>query len=156
MKKLVILFIAPRYHTNQVGIARALLSQGHDVHFHVRTKGFIEDHSVIEPTLFPESWVTFQIRKLFGDGGANKKRYMPSPIYYWKALKQLNPDIVIIRKHGLAFTYLAAFYAKLLGCRIIFYGQINSLYFENFKRKSLLGNLRKLFFYFPKLDLFLL
>ncbi len=151
MRRSVILFIAPRYHTNQIGTVRALLSQGHDVHFHVRKKGYTEDYSLIEPILFPESWFTFILRRFFGDGGANKKRYMPSPIFYWKALKQLNPDIVLIRKHGLAFTYLAAFYAKFLGCKIIFNGQINSLYFEKFKRKSILGKLRKLLFYFPLL-----
>ena len=151
MKSLVILFIAPRYHTNHIGTVRALLNQGHDVHFHVRTKGFIEDHSLIEPKLFPESWVTIKIRKLFGDGGANKKRYMPSPICYWKELKQLNPDLVLIRKHGLAFTYLAAFYAKFLSCNVFFYGQINSLYFESFQCKSIIWKLRKLLFYFPLL-----
>jgi len=151
LKRLVILFVAPRFHTNQVGTVRALLSHGHDVHFHVKTKGFTEDYSLIEPKLFPESWVTFQIRKLFGDGGANKKRYMPSPIIYWTALKKLKPDIVIIRKHGLAFTYLAAFYSKLLNCRIIFYGQVDTLYFEKFKHKSILGKLRKIIFNLPLL-----
>ena len=130
MRRSVILFIAPRYHTNQVGIVRALLKYGHDVHFHVRTKGFTEDYSLIEPTLFPESWLTFYLRKFIGDGGANKKRYMPSPVIYWKALRNLKPDIVIIRKHGIAFTYLAAFYAKLLNCTIIFYKQVDTLYFE--------------------------
>ncbi len=151
MKRLVILLVAPRYHTNQVGIVRALLSHGHDVHFHVRTKGFIEDYSLIEPIIFPESWITFLVRRLFGEGGANNKRYMPSPVIYWQALKKLKPDIVIIRKHGLAFTYLAAFYSKLLNCRIIFYGQVDTLYFEKFKHKSILGKLRKIIFNLPLL-----
>ena len=64
MKKYVILFVAPRYHTNQVGIVRALMNHGHDVHFHVRTKGFTEDYSLVEPKLFPESWFSLILKRL--------------------------------------------------------------------------------------------
>ncbi len=147
--KLRILFIAPRYHANQINTVRTLLQHGHEVHFHVRTKGFTEDHSLIEPTVFPESSLTILLRRLFGDGGANRKRYMPSPIIYWKGLRQLKPDLVVIRKHGMAFTYLAATYALMLKCRIIFYNQADTIIFERLNHKSFFGALRKCKFFFP-------
>lgn len=118
-----VLFVAPRYHTNQVHIVRTLLERGHEVHFHVAVHGFTEDHSLLRPAVIPESRLSALIRKVFGDGGPNRQRYFPKPRVYWHAIKELSPDVVIIRLHGWVFSYMAAITAKLCGASVVFYQQ---------------------------------
>ena len=49
------LFIAPRYHTNQIGIIRNLMKKKHKVFFNSLYKGRIEDHSLLKPFYLPQS-----------------------------------------------------------------------------------------------------
>lgn len=144
-----ILFVAPRYHTNQVHIVRTLQKCGHEIFFHVALQGATEDYSLIKPEVLPESRVSVQLRSWFGDGGVNKKRYFPKPIAYWRKFKELAPDIVIIRIHGFVFSYIAAFYARLSGSRVVFYQQMDTDKLDRlFNTSSLKSFLRKTKFYF--------
>ena len=43
------LFLAPRYHTNQIGIIRNLIKNKHKVFFNSLFKGKTEDHSLLKP-----------------------------------------------------------------------------------------------------------
>ena len=118
-----ILFVAPRYHTNQTTIVKTLLEKGHEVHFHAVYRGFTEDHSLVEPVIVPESRLSVVIRRLFGDDGVQQRGYLPKPYLYWRLFKQFQPDLIIIRAHFRIFTWLVAFYARLTGCRVVFYEQ---------------------------------
>ena len=112
-----ILFVAPRYHTNQSYIVKTLREKGHNVYFFVSRIGKIENHS------------TF---------------------IYWKELKDIKPDIIIIRPHAKIFSYLSALYGIMLGSKIIFYEQINSKYVNFNKSNYYFYNLiRKIRFYLP-------
>jgi glycosyltransferase involved in cell wall biosynthesis len=127
-----IIFLAPRYHTNQVGIVNSLLEERHAVIFHVVTIGQTEDHSSLQPRVIPESWFSYKIRLIFGDGGVNKLRYFPNPFYYFKILLSENADIIIIRLHNTYFVLIASIVARILGIKIIFYDQVQKSDFYRF------------------------
>lgn len=119
-----ILFVAPRYHTNQAQIVKALVNNGHKVSFHCVLKGVVENYELITPCLIAESRVSRVIRHLIGDGGPNLRRFFPSLIGYWSTIANEAPDIAIIRLHGCVFNYMAACFARLVRARVIFYDQI--------------------------------
>ncbi|AEW03328.1 hypothetical protein A4D02_04735 [Niastella koreensis] len=122
-----ILFVAPRYHTNQVEIIKILLKKNHEVFFHVACIGSTEDHSLVKPVCYKQSKLSSLIEKRFDKGRANKRFYFPGTLTYWRAMKQLRPQIVVIRDPYKLFSQLAAFFALLIKARIIFYTQEDML-----------------------------
>lgn len=118
-----ILFVAPRFHTNQIGMIRALLSQGHKVEFHSLLKGETEDYSLLSPVTIPEASVSKLLRRLLGDGGVNRPRAFPELISYFRRLRALRPDVVIARDPSRAFSLVAAAIGRLLNARVVFYSQ---------------------------------
>ena len=118
-----VLFIAPRFHTNQVGWIRSLLSAGHDVQMNVLLKGATENYSDIQPQVFKLCTLSKIIIKVFGDGGANLFRGFPAPSDYYQYLLQLKPDVVIVRDIRRYFSLLAAVCARFTGARIVIYSQ---------------------------------
>lgn len=118
-----LLFVAPRYHTNQVQLIKKLLEKKHEIAFHVACIGPTEDHSLIKPVQHKQSKLSSLIEKTFKNGGVNNKYYFPAPISYWKTYRQLQPDIIIIRDPYKLFSIMAAIYALLAKTRIVFYTQ---------------------------------
>jgi len=118
-----ILFVAPRFHTNQVQLIKKLLEKKHEVSFHVACIGPTEDHSLITPLQNKQSKLSVFIEKIFGKGGANRRYYFPQLVSYWKGFKQLKPEIVVIRDPYKMFSLTAAFYALITKTKIIFYTQ---------------------------------
>jgi glycosyltransferase involved in cell wall biosynthesis len=116
-------FVAPRFHTNQVGIVKALLARGHNVVFHTLLRGETEDHSALAPVIVPEARLSKLIRRFFGDRGTNRPRAFPSPFPYYMRLKETRPDIIIVRDPSRFFSLLAAACARMLGARVVFYSQ---------------------------------
>ena len=88
-----ILFVAPRFHTNQSTIVKTLINKGHRVYFHVSTIGPTEDYSNITPEIIEESILSIIRTKIFGDGGKNKKGYFPKIIKYYSVIKKISPKI---------------------------------------------------------------
>ncbi len=98
-----VLFIAPRFHTNQIPIVRALKAQGHEVVYAVRWKRAQEDYEVLTPIALDDSLLTRGL-----DWLAHKKdnafRYrlrfrwgMPSPKAVIDLMRAYNPTVVVIR-----------------------------------------------------------
>jgi glycosyltransferase involved in cell wall biosynthesis len=143
---LKILFVAPRFHTNQSTIVKTLISNGHKVFFHVYTIGPIEDHSVIKPVIIDESILSKLRTQIFGDKSKNRKNYFPSIIKYYLVFKEISPDIMIIRRHGRIYSYWAAICGRITNTKIIFYDQINSKFLYTRHHKSLRSYLNKLKF----------
>lgn len=138
-----ILFIAPRFHTNQLQIAKTLINDGHKLSFFVYTIGNIEDHSFLTPEILPESIFSKLLKK------ATKKRknaqsYFPKLIILFKRLRKLRPHIIIIRRHGRVYTYVAAFFGRLLRSKIVFYDQVNSEFLVHKKDDSFQIKLRRI------------
>ena len=118
-----ILFVYPRFHTNMVPTIECLINKGHEVVFHAILKGPTEDYSAICPIIIRESIVSKFLRKLFGDGGANKKRFFPDLIGYLKQIYKYKPDIAIIRMHGKVMLYIVSLCVSFLGGKVIYYKQ---------------------------------
>jgi hypothetical protein len=66
-----ILFVAPRYHTNQVEIVRTLLACGHQVWFHAATIGPTENHLAVVPHVHETAWFSRLATRFFGSGVNN-------------------------------------------------------------------------------------
>ncbi len=118
-----ILFVAPRFHTNQFQLIKKLLDKKHAIFFHAACIGITEDHSLVKPIQHKQSRLSVFIEKIFGKGGVNRRYYFPQLFSYWHTFRQLKPDIVIIRDPYKLFSLLAAFYALLTKAKIIFYTQ---------------------------------
>jgi len=118
-----ILFVAPRFHTNQFQLIKKLLDKKHAIFFHAASIGITEDHSLVKPIQYKQSRLSVFIEKILGEGGVNRRYYFPQLFSYWRAFRQLKPDIVIIRDPYKFFSLTAAFYALLTKAKIIFYTQ---------------------------------
>ena len=57
------LFIAPRFHTNQIEIIKALKKNKYKVHFNSIYKGKIEDYKDLKPFFFKTKYFFYIIRK---------------------------------------------------------------------------------------------
>ena len=57
-----VLFIAPRFHTNQVGAVKALSKAGHNVRFLAVIQGYIEDYSDISPVFMPMTALSHRLK----------------------------------------------------------------------------------------------
>ncbi|MHA4843647.1 glycosyltransferase family 4 protein [Flavitalea antarctica] len=120
-----VLLVGPRFHTNQYQMVKTLQEQNHDVSFHVASLGYTEDYSLLTPSNYRQSRLSVLIERIYGKGGVNRPNYFPGLLQYWKTLRCLRPDIVIIRDPFKYFSLIAAFYSALLKAKIIFYTQEN-------------------------------
>jgi len=118
-----ILFVAPRFHTNQFQLIKILQEKKHHIFFHVAIIGPTEDHSLIKPVRHTQSKLSVFIEKIFGKGGVNRRFYFPELSGYRIIFRQLKPDLVIIRDPYKLFSLVAACYALLTKAKIIFYTQ---------------------------------
>ncbi len=117
------LFIAPRFHTNQVSWTDSLIDNNHKVYFHSQLKGGIENYSKVEPKIFPPCKLSKLIINVFGEGGINNPRGFPNPLTYFRELKDLNPDVIIVRDATRWFSLLGAILGRVLNIKIIIYSQ---------------------------------
>ena len=118
-----VLFVVPRFHTNQLGWINALQESGCIVSMMVWNIGPTEDHSSLVPERLPEARLSALIRKVFGDGGPNCQRYFPSLASLTALFSARRPDLVVIRPHGLVLTFLAAVAALRVGAKVVWYRQ---------------------------------
>ena len=121
-----LVYTAPRYHTNQHFIAKALLDAGHSVSFLVLRRGASETYEALTPTVLGCSPAFDTLRRLaakcpgvnFGDTGG-----LPPPLKFWRAMRRLGPSAVVARDPFSAYGLLAALVTKLIGARPILYIQ---------------------------------
>jgi glycosyltransferase involved in cell wall biosynthesis len=122
-----ILFIAPRFHSNQVDLVQKLIEEGHDVQFFVIGKGASESYEDIEPTLIPLSAFTKWYIKHQGIEGDVAKYYpkaLPKIGKFIGMVKKYSPDVIILRSaSGPIYSKLAIIYAQLKKVKIVFYTQ---------------------------------
>ena len=51
------LYVAPRYHTNQIPIMKGLIENGHEVRFFGHYAGRIEDYAYVKPEIIGYSFL---------------------------------------------------------------------------------------------------
>src|SRR5690625_5554899 len=81
-----ILFVAPRFHTNQVPLMEALLAGGHQVQFHVERVRPSEDHSLVTPRVIPGDPAVAGWRLPLARGGSE---WTPDLLSYRRGLKEV-------------------------------------------------------------------
>lgn len=118
-----ILFVAPRFHTNQFQLVKKLLEKKHDVFFHVACIGPTEDHTLVTPVQYKQSKLSVFIEMILGKGWANRRYYFPRLPGYWSVFRKLKPQLVVIRDPYKLFSLMAALFALITKTRIIFYTQ---------------------------------
>ena len=122
-----ILYVAPRFHTNQHTITKYLLEQGHEVMFLVARKEFTEDYTYLTPILCePSSWYEKIEKRKFPEPSVAQENFrighfIPSKKWMTKIIKEFAPDILITRERTL-FSMVAIRCARRCGvnCRILY------------------------------------
>jgi glycosyltransferase involved in cell wall biosynthesis len=118
-----LVFVAPRFHTNQYEIVRKLQSEGYNVEFNVLLIGATEDHILLSPKVYAPCLLSRLIIKFCGEGGVNHPRSFPNPLKYYKDIKCSRPDYLILRDPNRWFSILAAICARMQKIKIIYYTQ---------------------------------
>ncbi|MBA3891754.1 MAG: glycosyltransferase family 4 protein, partial [Gemmatimonadaceae bacterium] len=121
-----ILFVAARFHTNQVPFVKALQEAGHEVLFDVLFRGGSEDHSLLVPTVVRPSLLSrlrMRLRRPVNVAAYHADHSFPSFLPYLRRLRRLRPDVVVVRDPNRPFARRAALAARLLGRRIVIYTQ---------------------------------
>lgn len=103
-----VMYVAPRYHTNQVPIIEGFIKTGDQVTFVSQYYGGTEDYSTLKPIImgYPRSFELFlafykKIKKCMGKTGKDfviQSKFGPLPKRrFEKLLEEKKPDIVIMR-----------------------------------------------------------
>lgn len=129
------LYIAPRYHTNQIPIMKGLTENGHEVCFISHYAGKIEDYTYVTPVVAGYSRLFLIFEKLYVKlrkndsraGDMKLKAGFPPAGKIRRLTKEFGPDVIIIRERSVysIFAYLSV---KGCNCPKILYNQ--SPYYE--------------------------
>ena len=104
-----ILYIAPRFHTNQVPIIRGLLRKGNEVKFISHYTGAVENYEDIKPqvlgysSFFEFVYGIVKRLRILNDAKLNifrMKGGFPPKALLKKAILEFNPDVVITRERS--------------------------------------------------------
>lgn len=148
-----ILFIAPRFHTNQLPIVKTLINRSIEIDYIVQYKGAIECYSKVVPKLMKQSlFMQFNFcfsKMLWNEKENSNIKFNPSIFNLLKLIKESNPDLVVVREKSLT-SRKAYTLCKLLRIKCILYNQASLYRDEN---NSLIYRIAKAFFNFslPKI-----
>lgn len=112
------LYVAPRYHTNQIPIMKGLTEHGHEVCFISHYQGKIEDYTYVTPVIAGYSkifdilnWIYVHMLQRHNSKARNMKlKYgFPSIGKMRKIVSDFKPDVMIIRERSVysIFTCIA-------------------------------------------------
>lgn len=125
------LYVAPRYHTNQIPVMEGLKKAGHSVSFFSHYVGRMEDYSQVEPEITGYSPVFKLIDNLYvrvlhrKDPKARDWKLLhgfPPVFRLRKKIKELNPDLVILRERSV-YSIVTYLICTQLGLKAILYDQ---------------------------------
>ncbi len=131
------LYVAPRYHTNQMDIMKGLTESGHEVRFISHYAAIIEDYSCVTPIVLGYSWLYRLIDFLYMKVTHRKD---PTAVVFkiqhgfppFGKLRKLicgfAPDLVILRERSV-YSMAAYYICKKNGYPCILYNQ-NPLWSE--------------------------
>lgn len=115
-----IMYVAPRFHTNQAPIVKYLLTEGHEVQFVVQRKELIEDLDSINPIVCRPDYFYQLKEKITCNGKSSvwKENYrlthfIPSIRDLFRIISKNRPDVLIYREPCM-FSLIAYIIAILL------------------------------------------
>ena len=126
-----VMYIAPRFHTNQSAVVKGWIDRGDDVIFISYYTAIIEDYSYVKPIVlgfskcyYPIDWLYVNVIKRNDPGNtAFKINYGFPPIFKMKKiLKTEKPDLVILRDRTL-YTIVANYFCKRYKYPAVLYNQ---------------------------------
>lgn len=126
-----VLYVAPRYHTNQADIIEGWLQHGDEVFFLSQYVGKSEDYSCIKPEVIGYSklfkviehvYVKLLKRKDPYRGDWKLKSGFPPLAKLKKRLKEIKPDVAIIRERS-AYTIVTTMICRYYHIPTILYNQ---------------------------------
>lgn len=115
-----ILFIAPRFHTNQFPIIKFLKKKNH-VYFLSQYLGDVENYTIIKPVLC--KGIFFPLNFDFKNIEYSTSSFLPNIFFLIKFFKKINPDLIIIRHQYKLLSYICIFLLKLMKKKILIYDQ---------------------------------
>lgn len=126
-----LMYIAPRFHTNQAPIVKALIQHGHEVCFISQYRGKIEDYSALKPVVVGYSKAFILWEKIYKNvlhrnnalAGDMRLRFGIPPIARLKQqIKEYKPDVIILRERSIysIVTYMSC---KCMKIPFILYNQ---------------------------------
>lgn len=126
-----VMYIAPRFHTNQLDIIKGWLEHGDEVCFVSHYKGKTEDYTDIEPIVlgysklflvFYHLYVNILFKNKPDAGNIKLKCGFPPMGKVAQVIRDFKPDVVIIREKSIysIFSYLSC---KRHGVKTILYNQ---------------------------------
>ena len=116
-----ILFIAARQHTNYNGIFKTLIKKN-NIFFNSIYKSSIEDYNLVKPDILKQNLIT-KLILIFLGRDKTKFFYFPKFFEYYKYLKRVKPDLVIIRITGRFNLYLNLIFLSFFSCKILCHEQ---------------------------------
>ena len=125
------LYIAPRYHTNQIPIVRGLKREGHEVIFLSQYAGKLEDYSEVTPVVIGYSSVYLFFDKIYMGlmhkknalaGDKKIKCGVPKLRKLAKHIKESGADVAILRERSV-YSIFAYFFCKKYKIPAILYNQ---------------------------------
>ena len=143
-----ILYVAPRYHTNQVPIVQGWLKENHQVLFISQFKSISENYSLLEPVCLGYSKLFIPILRIYQNLAKHSLKGNANPTYFQvhygfppffslkKIMKENRPDIAILRDRSI-YTAVVNFYCRKYGIKTILYNQ-TPLWEKNEKKDDLL------------------
>lgn len=121
-----VLLVAPRFHTNQVPVVKALIDAGHEVAFFSLFQGPTEWHKLLQPTIFGRSWITkiaYRALRLKDTFRFDLRYALPEMQKFLRDFRAFRPTLVIIRDPDSAFGFLTLFATALGQAKPILYVQ---------------------------------
>ena len=125
-----IIYVATRYHTNQVPVMRGWHEDGANVKFMVQYCGTIESHDYVDLQIMKPSWFSRILFRLFEKRynpvkaeNLKIKTFVPDLWDIYKTIKKFNPDVVIIRNYRM-LGIIVNIVCKMLGIKnVVIYTQ---------------------------------
>lgn len=134
-----VVFVAPRFHTNQADLVEGLVGCGHSVKFFAYESRHSEDHRVVAPVVMGFAKIS---RKLRDD--KRKLKYGLPSLSGVRSILASRPDVAVIRSFSFA-SLLLSILLRARGGRVVLYCQypvygdrfslLKRLYYRAFARE---------------------
>lgn len=115
--------MVPRYHTNMIPWVKALQDAGAVVSMDVLVAGKTEDYALLKPMLWQQGNLSRGLNALKRHKGVNKPYDFPKLWPYWRHLKALKPDIIVVRDPSRYFSLLVMLFSLFLPGKLVLYNQ---------------------------------
>lgn len=120
------LFCLPRYHTNATPWMGVLLNAGHQVSIDVMLLGPTENHELVQPAKQEIGALSRRLQRT-GIAKTDELHSFPDIRGYWRHMRAVDPDVVIVRGVTRWFCRMAALFAILQHRKLVIYDQEDAM-----------------------------